>query len=145
MLFSASHFLIFVERTIYHITQTITVLFDFIQNTRLENPVDYDFCRYLSSFINKIRAFFISYKDLGSFIASTLLLDIYLFKIYSKLETPQRLIPLIRFRVRPYRYFPNLIQKSLLRSFPKGTRLAGFSGYTLQSCRGSNRTPFPRY
>jgi len=95
MLFSANHFLIFVERTIYYITQTIIILFDFIQYTQLDNPVDHDFYRYLSSFINKARAFFISYKDLKSFITLTLLLNVYPPKMYNKLEIPQRLIPLI--------------------------------------------------
>jgi len=110
MLFSASHFLAFVERAIYHVTQTITVPFDFIQNTRLDDPVDHDFCRHLFSFIDKARAFFISYEDLGSFIASTLLLDAYPPRMHSKLETPQRLIPLTQLRIRPYQCFPNLIQ-----------------------------------
>jgi len=109
MLFSVSYFLVFVKYRIYYITQTITILFDFIQNTQLNNPVNHDFYRYLSFFINKARAFFILYKDFGSFIASTLLLNAYLFRIYNKLKTPQRLIPFIQFRIRLYRCFPNLI------------------------------------
>ena len=84
VLFSAVHFNAFFRHAIDHVAASITEPFDFIASSRLSNDLTDDYRDHVRNFISLGKDFFVSYKSLTSFLASSILMDAYPPRIYSK-------------------------------------------------------------
>ena len=84
MLFSAVHFSAFVKQAVRHVATSFTTPFNFMETTRLSNPLKPDYRAHLSACFTLARHYHVSYETLASFIASSILLDAYPPRMHSK-------------------------------------------------------------
>ena len=84
VLFSATYFEAFYFRAIKHVARSINKPFNFIESTRLYNKIYNDYKDHVGTFMTIGINLFFSYCSLTSFIASSILIDAYPPRIYSK-------------------------------------------------------------
>ena len=84
LLFSALHFEALFGQAIKHVVYSISEPFDFIASARIHNCIRDDYISHLTNFITLANDYFVAYKRLTSFLASSILMDAYPPGMHSK-------------------------------------------------------------
>lgn len=82
--FSAVHFSAFFPLAIDHVAHSVLEPFDHIARTRQGNPVGEDYVNHVTNFISLGNDHFVSWNNLTSFLASSILMDAYPPRMHSK-------------------------------------------------------------
>ncbi len=90
--FSAVHLAAFFGHGIDHVAHSIQEPFDFIGCTRVDNTIDEDYTNHVSNFLSLGDDYFVSWSNLTSFLASSILMDAYPSRMHSKSLPPRYMI-----------------------------------------------------